>query len=102
MYYILCRSYRDPDKPRNEKDPSEERPKFLVLFSGSCYPKILVSITTDQLARSGLIAGENDILSGLEPENKTDNFSRSSLGCTVLNWIMMAEVVSIVLRFLSP
>ena len=50
-------------------------------------PKIPVSITTNQLESSGLIAGENDILEGHEPENKTSKFRRCLLGRTILNWI---------------
>ena len=56
-----------------------------VSFSGSCSPKLLVSITTDQLARYGLIADDNDSLGGREPENETDNFVRCSLGRATLN-----------------
>ena len=69
-----------------EKDPSEEQPKFLVLFSSSRSTKLSFYITTDKLARSGLITGENDSLGGREPENETDNFGSCPLGCTVLNW----------------
>ena len=87
--------------PRKEKDTSEERPKLSVLFSGSCSPKLPVSITTDHLARSGLISSENDSLGGREPENKTDNSGYCSLGHAMLNWIMTAKVVGIVLQFLS-
>ena len=76
MYQTLCISHRDPERPRKENDPSKERPKLSVSFSGSCSPKLLVSITTAQLERSGLIAGENDSLGGREPENDTDNISR--------------------------
>ena len=43
---------------------SEERSKLSVLFSGSRSPKLSLSIATDQLARSWLIAGENDSLGG--------------------------------------
>ena len=56
MYYTLCRAYRDPKGSRKEKDPSEQRPKLSVLFSRSRSPKLSLSITTDQLAHSGLIA----------------------------------------------
>ena len=70
-------------------------------FSRSSYPKLLVSVTTDQLARSGLIAGENDSLGGQEPENKTDNFGSLLLVRAALNWIMTAEVVGLVLQFSS-
>ena len=66
--------------------PSEGRQKLWVLFSGSQSPKLLVSIISNQLARSGLIPVENDSLGGRELENKTDNFERCSLGRTVLNW----------------
>ena len=76
MHFTLFISYRDPDGPRNEKDTNEERPKLLVLFSGSNYPKLSFSITTDQLARSVLIVSENDSLLGREPQNKIDNFRR--------------------------
>ena len=86
MYYTLCRSYRDPDGPRKEKDPSEERPKLLVSFSVSFSPKLSLSVTTDQLVCSWLIADKNDSLGGKEPENKTNNFERCSLGHTELNW----------------
>ena len=64
MYYNLFRTYKDPDGPKKEKDPSEEQPKLLVLFSGYRYPKLWVSITTYQLACPILIAGENDSLGG--------------------------------------
>ena len=47
MYWTLCRAYRDPDKPRKEKDISEEWLKLSVLLSGSRSPKRSVSITTD-------------------------------------------------------
>ena len=40
-------------------DPSEERPKLSVLFSGSRSPKLALSITTDQLVCSILIAMES-------------------------------------------
>ena len=99
MHQSLCRTYRDPDGPRKENDHSEKRPRFLVLFSGSCYTKIPVSITTDQLARSRLIAGENDSLGGQEPEKETNNFGRCLLGCADLNWIMTGKVVGIVIWF---
>ena len=59
-----------------------------VSFSGSRSPKLLVSITTDQLARSGLIAGDNDSLRGREPENKIGNFGRCSLGHAALNLVI--------------
>ena len=62
--------------------------KLSVSFSGSCYPKLLVYINTDQLAHSGLIADENDSSGGREQENETYNFGRCLLGCTVLNCIM--------------
>ena len=39
----------DTDDKSKEKDPSEERPKFSVSIYSSCYTKLLVSITTDQL-----------------------------------------------------
>ena len=64
MYQNLCRAYRVPEGKSKEKDPSEERTKLQVLFFGSRYPTLLVSITDDQLARYGLIAGENDGLGG--------------------------------------
>ena len=60
--------------------PSEQRPKLSVLFSGSCPPKLSFYITIDQLAHSVMISSENDSLGGQEPENKTNNFGRSSLG----------------------
>ena len=69
-----------------EKDPSEEQPKLSVSFYVSRSPKVLFSIITNQLARSGLIAGENESLVGQEPENDTNNSGRFSLGCTVFNW----------------
>ena len=68
--------YRDPHGPRKEKDPSERWLKLLVLFSGYRSSKLSFSITTNQLARLGLIAGENDSLGGREPENETENFGR--------------------------
>ena len=87
MYWNLCRSHRDPGGPRKENGHSEERPKLLVLFYGSRSPKLSVSIITDQLARSILIAGENDSLGGLESENKTKTFGHTLLGLSVLNWV---------------
>ena len=62
MYYTLCRDYRDPDRPSKENYPSEEWPKLVVSLSSYFSSKLSVSITTDQLARSVLIAGENDSL----------------------------------------
>ena len=99
MYQTLCRAYRDPGRIRKEKDPIEERTKLLVLFSISRYPKLPFSITTDQLARSGLISSENDNLGERERENETGNFGRCSLGRAALNWMMTAEVVGLVLQF---
>ena len=57
-----------------ENNPSEECLNLLIFLSNSRSPKLSVSITTDQLALSGLIAGENDSLGGQEPDNETDNF----------------------------
>ena len=101
MYYTLCRAYIDPGGPRQEQGPNEERSKLSVSFSGSRSIKLQVSVTTNQLARSRLIAGENDSLGGRESENETDNFSRFLLGCTVSNWTMTAKVVDLNLRLLS-
>ena len=97
MYLILCRSYIDPDGPRKETDPIEEWKTLSVLFYGSRSLKLLVSITTNQLASSILIARENDSLGRHEPENETDNFDHCLLGCTMLNWIIMDEVVGLFL-----
>ena len=47
-----------------------------VYLSGSRSPKLSSSITTDQLARSRLIAGDNDSLGGREQDNGTENFGR--------------------------
>ena len=101
IYQTLYRSYRDPEGSRNEEDSSEERLKLSVSFSGSHSPKLLVSITTNQLARSVLVAGENDSLGGLELENEINNFCHFLLGCATLNWILTAEVVGVVLWFSS-
>ena len=60
MYHTFCRSYSYPDRPKKEKDHSEERPELSVLFSVSSPPKLSVSNTTDQLARSGLMVVETD------------------------------------------
>ena len=65
--------------PRKGKDPSEEQPKFLVLFSGYHSPKLELSITTDQLAHSRMISVEIASLEEWEPENETNNFVRSYL-----------------------
>ena len=46
----------------------------------SGYSKLPVSVSTDQLARSGLIAVETDSLGGQEPENETDSFGHCTLG----------------------
>ena len=73
----------------------------MVSFSCSCSPKLSVSITTDQIARSRLISGKNYSLGGQEPENETNNFSHFSLGCATLNWIMTAKVVGLILRLFS-
>ena len=51
-----------------------------VSFSSSLPPKLSVSITTDQLGHSGLIAVDTDGLGGREPENETKNFGRFSPG----------------------
>ena len=64
-----------------------------VLFSGSRSPRLSLSITTDQVARSGFIAGENDSLGGREQENKTNNFVRFLLGHTVLNWKIVYHIL---------
>ena len=69
-----------------KNDPSEEQQKFSVSLFGSRSPKLSSSIITNQLARSGSIAGENDSLVVRKPENYTDGFGRCSLGPTVLNW----------------
>ena len=62
--YVEPRSYRDTDGPRKENNPSEEPNKLLVLLSGYLSPKLSVFITTDQLARSGLMIMETDSLGG--------------------------------------
>ena len=59
---------------------------MLLVFSGYRSPKIPLSITTDQLSRSGLKAGENDSLGGQEPEKNNNKFGRCLLGHTILNW----------------
>ena len=64
--------YVDPTKtlrerPSKEKDPSEERPKMSVSFSGSCSPKLALYIATGQLAHSRLIARGDCSLGGQEP-----------------------------------
>ena len=92
MYYNLFRTYKDPDGPKKEKDPIEERPKSSALFFDSCSPILSVSIPTNQMTRSGLIASKNDSLSGQEPENETDNFRFCSQGCAMLNWMMKCDV----------
>ena len=66
----------------------QKQPNLLVSFSCSCSTKLSFSITTDQMARSGLKAGNNDSLGGQEPENETDNFVRRSLGRSTLNWMV--------------
>ena len=65
--------------------------ELLVQLYCSCYTKLLVSITTDQLACSGLIAGENDSLGGREPENGNDNSGRCSLDSAVVNLLMKCD-----------
>ena len=75
---------------------------MLVSFYGSLSLKLLVSVTTNRVARSGLISGKNDSLGGREPENETDNFGRCLLGRAVLNWIIAAEVFGIVLGSSPP
>ena len=65
--------------------------KLLVLFFGSRSPKLSVSIPTDQLVHSGLIASDNDILGGREPENETDNFGRCLLGRAALNQMIKCD-----------
>ena len=45
-----------------KKYPSQERPKLLVLLSGSCSPKLKVSIPIDQSVCYGLMGMENVIL----------------------------------------
>ena len=77
--YVEHRAYRDTDGPRKENSPSEEPTKLLVLLSGYLSPKLSVFITTDQLARSGLMIMETDSLGGWELENDTNNFGRSYL-----------------------
>ena len=74
---------------------------MLVSLSGSHFPKLLVSITIDQLARSGLIADGIIRLGGREPENETDNFGRCPLERALLNWTMMAKAVGLGFWFLS-
>ena len=59
---------------------------MLVLFSMSHFYKLLFSVATDQLERSGLIADKNDSVGVQETDNKNDNFGRSLLGRTMLNW----------------
>ena len=68
-----------------------QRLKLLVSLSGSRPPKLSVSIAINQLARSGLVAVETDSLGGGEQENDTDNFSRCSLGCAAVNWMMKCD-----------
>ena len=91
MNQTLCRYYRDPDGPRKENDPSEERPKLSVLFSGSSYPKLSSSITTDKLARSELIAGNNGSLREQELDTETENFGCCLLRRAALNWMMKCD-----------
>ena len=50
-----------------------------------------VFVTTNQFALSELIAVETDSLRGREPENKTDNFGRCSLGSDALNWMIKCD-----------
>ena len=69
-----------PWRSKEGKYPSEEHPKLSVLFHSSRYPKLSTSITTDQLARYGLIAAETDSLGGQEPENDTNNFGHFTVG----------------------
>ena len=64
---------------------------MLVSFSGSHSLKVSVSITTDQLARSVLIAGGNDILGGRELDNETENIGRCALCYAALNWMMKCD-----------
>ena len=71
---------------------SEERLKLLILFSCSRYPKLSLSVSTDQLAPSGLIACENDSLGIREPENENDNFVRCLIGRATLNRMMKCDV----------
>ena len=85
MCYTLCGSYRYPDRPRKEKLPSEKRPNIMVLFSGYRYSKLTLSINIDQLAHSTLIAVYSASLEEQEPENETNNFSRSSLEGSTVN-----------------
>ena len=56
--------------------PSYQRPKLLVSFSGTCYPKLSFSIPTDQLVRFGLIAVDSVSLK----KNPETERQRSSVG----------------------
>ena len=60
----------------------------MVLFSWYRSPNLSFSVTNNQLARSGSIAGENDSLGVQEPGNDPDNFVRWLLGCAALNLMM--------------
>ena len=68
-------SLQRPWLSKEGNDPSKKRPQLLVLFSGSHSPKLAISITTDQLAPSVLIAVESASLDELEPENETNNLA---------------------------
>ena len=78
---------------RNGRSCRSRSPVLFLRFasSGSRPPKLSVSVTTDQLARSGLIAVETDSLGGREPENENDNFGRCSLGRVAVNWMMKCD-----------
>ena len=69
----------------------EERPKLSASFYSYRLPKLSVSITTNQLVRSGLMVMETGSLGGQEPENETDSFGRSSVEGAVENRILKCD-----------
>ena len=64
---------------------------MLVSLSGSHSNKLALSITTNKLARSGLVAVESASLEERDPDNKTDRFGRYSLKGGAINWMMKCD-----------
>ena len=60
--------------------PSEQRPELSVSFSGSCPPKLSLSLDINPECASRSVVMETDSLGEREPENETDNFGHYPLG----------------------
>ena len=70
---------------------SEEYPKLEVSFSISRSPKLMFSITINQLVHYGCMGMENVSLVERDMENDTNNFRYSSLEGAVINWMMKCD-----------